>query len=84
MTGPPTPPGPAMRSIGSGNKRSSRFDSLRALDDPAVPARRPVDNAGSFRAGDDPRQVPDAEPYDRLAGEFPHWLTAATARGSVR
>ncbi|MGW7290542.1 vWA domain-containing protein [Streptomyces sp. NPDC054847] len=70
--------------VGFGNKRSSQFDFLRKLDDLAVPAKRPVDNAGFFHAGLDPRQVPDAELYDRLVAEFPQWLAAARARGIVR
>ncbi|MEU8676622.1 VWA domain-containing protein [Streptomyces sp. NPDC048560] len=70
--------------IGFGNKRSSQFDFLRKLDELAVPAKRPIDNAGFFHAGADPRQVPDAELYDRLVAEFPQWLTAATAQGIVR
>lgn len=70
--------------VGFGNKRSTQFDFLRRLDDLAVPAKRPVDNAGFFHAGQDPRQVPDAELYDRLVAEFPHWLAAARARGIVR
>ncbi|MBT2366619.1 VWA domain-containing protein [Streptomyces sp. ISL-10] len=70
--------------VGFGNKRSSQFDFLRKLDELAVPARRPVDNAGFFHAGLDPRQVPDAELYDRLLGEFPQWLAAARAQGIVR
>jgi hypothetical protein len=70
--------------IGFGNKRSSQFDFLRKLDELAVPARRPVDNAGFFHAGLDPRQVPDAELYDRMVAEFPQWLAAARAQGIVR
>ncbi|QNP62796.1 VWA domain-containing protein [Streptomyces genisteinicus] len=70
--------------VGFGNKRSTQFDFLRRLDDLAVPAKRPVDNAGFFHAGQDPRQLPDAELYDRLVAEFPHWLAAARARGIVR
>lgn len=70
--------------VGFGNKRSTQFDFLRKLDELAVPAERPVDNAGFFHAGPDPRQVPDAELYDRLVGEFPHWLAAARAQGIVR
>ncbi|MGN9792829.1 vWA domain-containing protein [Streptomyces sp. OZ13] len=70
--------------VGFGNKRSSQFDFLRKLDELAVPAKRPVDNAGFFHAGLDPRQVPDAELYDRLVAEFPQWLAAARARGIVR
>ncbi|ALC23791.1 vWA domain-containing protein [Streptomyces pristinaespiralis] len=70
--------------IGFGNKRSSQFDFLRKLDELAVPAKRPVDNAGFFHAGLDPRQVPDAELYDRMVAEFPQWLAAARAQGIVR
>jgi hypothetical protein len=70
--------------VGFGNKRSSQFDFLRKLDELAVPAKRPVDNAGFFHAGLDPRQVPDAELYDRLVAEFPQWLAAARAQGIVR
>jgi hypothetical protein len=70
--------------VGFGDKRSSQFDFLRKLDDLPVPAKRPVDNAGFFHAGLDPRRVPDAELYDRLVGEFPQWLAAARAQGIVR
>ncbi|ARI55058.1 MULTISPECIES: VWA domain-containing protein [unclassified Streptomyces] len=70
--------------IGFGNTRSSQFDFLRKLDELPVPAKRPVDNAGYFHAGPDPRKVPDAELYDRLLGEFPSWLAAAEAQGIVR
>ncbi|MFF0397920.1 VWA domain-containing protein [Streptomyces sp. NPDC005248] len=69
--------------IGFGNKRSSQFDFLHKLDELAVPAQRPVDNAGFFHAGLDPRQVPDADLYDRLVAEFPHWLAAARAQRIV-
>ncbi|MGW7054060.1 VWA domain-containing protein [Streptomyces sp. NPDC054887] len=70
--------------VGFGNTRSTQFDFLRKLDELAVPARRPVDNAGYFHAGLDPREVPDAELYDRLVGEFPAWLAAARAQGIAR
>lgn len=70
--------------IGFGNKRSSQFDFLHKLDELAVPAQRPVDNAGFFHAGLDPRQVPDADLYDRLVAEFPHWLAAARAQRIVK
>ncbi|MEI7029828.1 VWA domain-containing protein [Streptomyces pratensis] len=70
--------------VGFGNTRSNQFDFLRKLDELAVPAARPVDNAGYFHAGTDPRTVPDAELYDRLLAEFPQWLAAARARGIVR
>ncbi|MEU9352963.1 VWA domain-containing protein [Streptomyces griseoloalbus] len=70
--------------IGFGDPHSKQFDYLRKLDDLAVPAKRVVDNAGFFHAGADPREVPDAELYDRLVGEFPKWLVAARAQGIVR
>ncbi|MFD8827851.1 vWA domain-containing protein [Streptomyces sp. NPDC059605] len=70
--------------IGFGNKRSKQFDFLRKLDELPVPAKRPVDNAGFFHAGSDPRRVPDAELYDRLVAEFPQWLAAARARGIAK
>ncbi|MGX1884362.1 VWA domain-containing protein [Streptomyces sp. NPDC055287] len=70
--------------VGFGNTRSTQFDFLRKLDELAVPARRPVDNAGYFHAGQDPRQVSDAELYDQLVREFPAWLAAARAQGIVR
>ncbi|WP_028813988.1 VWA domain-containing protein [Streptomyces flavidovirens] len=70
--------------VGFGNTRSTQFDFLRKLDELAVPARRPVDNAGYFHAGLDPRQVSDGELYDQLVREFPAWLAAARAQGIVR
>ncbi|MFJ6630359.1 vWA domain-containing protein [Streptomyces sp. NPDC091376] len=70
--------------IGFGDPGSKQFDFLRKLDDLAVPAKRPVDNAGFFHAGQDPRRVADAELYDRLVSEFPSWLAAARAQGIVR
>ncbi|MFD8959568.1 VWA domain-containing protein, partial [Streptomyces anulatus] len=70
--------------VGFGNTRSSQFDFLRKLDELAVPARRTVDNAGYFHAGEDPRKVPDLELYDRLVAEFPLWLAAAREQGIVR
>ncbi|GGV67619.1 toxic cation resistance protein [Streptomyces griseoloalbus] len=70
--------------IGFGDPHSKQFDYLRGLDDLAVPAKRVVDNAGFFHAGADPREVSDAELYDRLVGEFPTWLVAARAQGIVR
>ncbi|MFB8123454.1 vWA domain-containing protein [Streptomyces bacillaris] len=70
--------------IGFGDTRSSQFDFLRKLDELPVPAKRPVDNAGYFHAGLDPRKVSDTELYDRLLGEFPSWLAAAEAGGIVR
>ncbi|GAA2449978.1 VWA domain-containing protein [Streptomyces pulveraceus] len=70
--------------IGFGDKRSNQFDFLRKLDELAVPAKRAIDNAGFFHAGPDPRKVPDAELYDRLVAEFPHWLATARAQGIVK
>ncbi|WP_338676106.1 VWA domain-containing protein [Streptomyces sp. SCSIO 30461] len=70
--------------IGFGDPVSKQFDFLRKLDELAVPAKRPVDNAGFFHAGQDPRAVPDAELYDRLVSEFPSWLAEARRLGIVR
>ncbi|MGW7403699.1 vWA domain-containing protein [Streptomyces sp. NPDC054833] len=70
--------------VGFGDPDSKQFDFLRKLDELPVPQKRVVDNAGFFHAGSDPRQVSDAELYDRLVGEFPQWLVAARARGIVR
>ncbi|MEU6251721.1 VWA domain-containing protein [Streptomyces sp. NPDC047043] len=70
--------------VGFGNPGSKQFDFLRKLDELAVPARRVVDNAGFFHAGEDPGKVSDAELYDRLVEEFPRWLVAARAQGIVR
>ncbi|MGQ4417559.1 VWA domain-containing protein [Streptomyces sp. SAS_269] len=69
--------------VGFGDPDSRQFEFLRKLDELAVPARRAVDNAGFFHAGQDPRRVPDAELYDQLVGEFPQWLAAAHAAGIV-
>ncbi|MFE7777396.1 vWA domain-containing protein [Streptomyces sp. NPDC057445] len=70
--------------IGFGDPGSRQFEFLRKLDELAVPAKRPIDNAGFFHAGEDPRRVPDAELYDRLLSEFPVWLANARAMGIVR
>ncbi|GAA3113339.1 VWA domain-containing protein [Streptomyces echinatus] len=70
--------------VGFGDPGSRQFEFLRKLDELAVPGKRAVDNAGFFHAGRDPRQVSDAELYDRLVGEFPKWLSAARALGIVR
>ncbi|MFI0809820.1 VWA domain-containing protein [Streptomyces echinatus] len=70
--------------VGFGDPGSRQFEFLRKLDELAVPGKRAVDNAGFFHAGRDPRQVSDAELYDRLVGEFPKWLSAARALGTVR
>lgn len=69
--------------IGFGDAKSKQFDYLRKLDELAVPAKRAVDNAGFFHAGQDPRTVPDDRLYDQLVGEFPAWLAAARAQGIV-
>lgn len=69
--------------IGFGDPTSKQFDYLRKLDELAVPAKRPVDNAGFFHAGIDPLKVPDDRLYDQLVGEFPAWLDAARANGIV-
>ncbi|MFE5139478.1 vWA domain-containing protein [Streptomyces fagopyri] len=70
--------------IGFGDPDSKQFDFLRKLDELAVPQKRVVDNAGFFHAGSDPLELGDEELYDRIVGEFPHWLAAARARGIVR
>lgn len=64
--------------IGYGN---DEFRFLRKLDELAVPRKRVVDNAGFFPAGKDPKLIPDGILYDRLMGEFPDWLRAASAAG---
>ncbi|MEU7469775.1 VWA domain-containing protein [Streptomyces sp. NPDC044984] len=69
--------------IGFGDPNSKQFDYLRKLDELAVPAKRAVDNAGFFHAGENPGEVSDADLYDRLVGEFPQWLAAARAQGIV-
>ncbi|MFE0647789.1 VWA domain-containing protein [Streptomyces sp. NPDC059534] len=70
--------------IGFGDPGSRQFEFLRRLDELAVPAKRPIDNAGFFHAGQDPNRVPDAELYDRIVADFPAWLAAARAQGIVR
>lgn len=60
------------------------FAYLRRLDELPVPAKRVVDNAGFFPAGEDPRSMPDTMLYDHLMAEFPEWLTAARREGIVR
>ena len=69
--------------VGFGDPNSKQFDYLRGLDDLAVPAKRVIDNAGFFHAGENPGEVTDADLYDRLVGEFPNWLAAARAQGIV-
>ncbi len=70
--------------IGFGNPHSKQFDYLRRLDDLAVPAKRPVDNAGFFHAGENPGKVRDADLYHQLVAEFPQWLAQARSQGIVR
>ncbi|MEV5381359.1 VWA domain-containing protein [Streptomyces sp. NPDC052721] len=72
------------RFVGFGDPGSRQFEFLRKLDEPAVPGKRTVDNAGFLHAGQDPRRVSDTELYDRLVAEFPRWLAAAHAAGVVR
>jgi len=69
--------------VGFGDPNGKQFDYLRGLDDLAVPAKRVIDNAGFFHAGENPGEVTDADLYDRLVGEFPNWLAAARAQGIV-
>ncbi|MFJ4847334.1 MULTISPECIES: VWA domain-containing protein [unclassified Streptomyces] len=67
--------------VGFGEPASKEFDFLRKLDELPVPGRRPVDNAGFWAAGPEPRDVPDATLYEALVTEFPQWLAAARAAG---
>ncbi|MEV4556583.1 VWA domain-containing protein [Kitasatospora sp. NPDC049285] len=67
--------------VGFGDPADREFAFLHRLDELPVPRRRPVDNAGFFPAGRDPRAVPDEVLYDRLLSEFPQWLRAAAAAG---
>ncbi|WP_328539330.1 VWA domain-containing protein [Streptomyces sp. NBC_00344] len=69
--------------VGFGDPASRQFEFLRRLDELAVPARRTLDNTGFFHAGEDVRTVSDGDLYDRLVGEFPAWLSAARANGTV-
>lgn len=62
---------------------ADEFRFLHRLDDLPVPAGRVVDNAGFFAAGPSPRELSDADLYDRLLNEFPQWLTAARAAGVI-
>ncbi|MGY6026907.1 vWA domain-containing protein [Streptomyces spinosirectus] len=67
--------------IGFGDPTDNEFAFLRKLDTLAVPARRVVDNAGFFHAGQTPLTVDDDFLFDQLLQEFPDWLEAArTAR----
>ncbi|MFE1790589.1 VWA domain-containing protein [Streptomyces sp. NPDC059525] len=56
------------------------FGVLERFD--TMPGRR-VDNVGFF-AVDDIDRIPDAELYDRLLSEFPHWIRAARQAGILR
>ncbi|QKW51283.1 VWA domain-containing protein [Streptomyces buecherae] len=70
--------------VGFGDPQAKGFDFLRKLDDLAVPERRPVDNAGFFHAGLEPRDLSDAELYGQLMVEFPEWLIEAREAGVLR
>lgn len=70
--------------VGFGDTGGKQFDFLRRLDELPVPARRPVDNAGFFPAGPDPRALPDDALYNSLMSQFPTWLTAARSAGILR
>ena len=56
------------------------FEFLRELD---TLTGRQVDNAGFFPVGDDPGAMTDAQLFDRLMGEFPHWLKVVKTMGMV-
>lgn len=60
------------------------FSYLKKLDELPVPTKRVVDNAGFFAAGKDPQSIPDAQLYEALMAEFPHWLEAARQAGILR
>ncbi|MFJ1703175.1 VWA domain-containing protein [Kitasatospora sp. NPDC088346] len=67
--------------VGFGDPEDREFAFLRRMDELPVPARRPVDNAGFFPAGRDPRRVADGALYDRMLAGFPTWIDAAGAAG---
>ncbi|MFD8593799.1 VWA domain-containing protein [Kitasatospora sp. NPDC059646] len=67
--------------VGFGDPADQEFAFLRRLDELPVPARRPVDNAGFFPAGRDPRDRTDAELYDHLLAGFPEFLAAVRPAG---
>ncbi len=67
--------------VGFGDPADQEFAFLRRLDELPVPARRPVDNAGFFPAGRDPRSRTDAELYDQLLAGFPEFLAAVRPAG---
>ncbi|WP_442815511.1 VWA domain-containing protein [Streptomyces sp. NBC_01763] len=62
--------------VGFGLSRDLRF--LCSLE------RRTVDNAGYFGAGQHPTSRSDADLYDCLMKEFPHWLRAARMLGVIQ
>ncbi len=70
--------------VGFGDPDDNEFAFLHKLDDLAVPAKRPVDNAGFFPAGKEPRALSDGFLYDQLLREYPQWLASARAHGIVR
>lgn len=67
--------------VGFGN---DSFDFLQKLDDLPVPQKRVIDNADFFPAGNDPKNMPTEELYDKLLNEFPGWLAQAKAQGIVK
>ncbi|GAA0704598.1 VWA domain-containing protein [Kitasatospora atroaurantiaca] len=67
--------------VGFGSQDSIEFTFLRTLNQLRG---RVVDNAGFCAAGPDPRQLTDADLYDRLLDEYPQWLAAARTAGIVQ
>ncbi|MFD9124471.1 VWA domain-containing protein [Kitasatospora sp. NPDC059571] len=67
--------------VGFGDPGDTEFAFLHRLDELPAPQHRPVDNAGFFPAGGDPRRVADGELYDRLLEGFGPWLAEARAAG---
>lgn len=57
-----------------------QFVFLKNLDEMSG---RVVDNAGFFEAGADPKQLSDADLYDKMLGEYPQWVQAARREGIV-
>ena len=66
---------------GFGDPEGKQFDFLRKLDELPVPRSRPIDNAGFFPAGANPKALANADLYDALMNEFPEWLPAARKSG---
>lgn len=66
--------------VGFGN---DSFDFLRKLDE--LPEnKRAVDNAGFFAAGNDPKNIPTENLYDKILQEFPEWIRSAKAKGIIK